>query len=136
MRRRAAERFRLAAPTKLPSFLVAHGPKRIILGTVLVIVVALAEEIMFRGYLLLWFRAVTHNVGIAGLPSSVIVAFGARVRGSGWVDDRLFPRGCICRRLSVARKLGSPNGHALFAGLRQHRPWRLRKRIVISRFEA
>jgi membrane protease YdiL (CAAX protease family) len=63
-----------SAPTKLPSFLVAHGPARIILGTVLVMIVALAEETMFRGYLLLRFRGVTHNVGMAVLLSSVIFA--------------------------------------------------------------
>jgi CAAX protease family protein len=65
-----------SAPTKLPSFLVVHGPAKIVLGTVLVIVVALAEETIFRGYLLLRFRAVTRNVGIAVLLSSVIFALG------------------------------------------------------------
>jgi membrane protease YdiL (CAAX protease family) len=71
-----------SAPTKLPSFLVAHGPARIVLGTVLVMVVALAEETIFRGYLLLRFRAVTRNVGVAVLLSSVIFALGHGYEGA------------------------------------------------------
>jgi CAAX protease family protein len=71
-----------SAPTKLPSFLVAHGPARIILGPVLVMVVAFAEETMFRGYLLLRFRAVTRNVGMAVLLSSVIFALGHGYEGA------------------------------------------------------
>ena len=71
-----------SAPTKLASFLVAHGPARMMLGTVLVMVVALAEETIFRGYLLLRFRAVTRNVGMAVLLSSAIFAFGHGYEGA------------------------------------------------------
>ncbi len=40
----------LSAPSKLPSFLVATGHFRLVLAVILVIVVAIVEETVFRGY--------------------------------------------------------------------------------------
>jgi membrane protease YdiL (CAAX protease family) len=73
----------LSAPaTPQPSFLRAQGPLEGILAVLLVTVVAVAEETIFRGYLLLRFRAVLGGTGTAVVLSSLIFAVGHGYEGS------------------------------------------------------
>jgi membrane protease YdiL (CAAX protease family) len=69
-------------PTKLPSFLMVKGHEMIGLACVLVTVVAIVEETIFRGYLLLRFQAVTGNAGLSVVLSSVIFALGHGYEGT------------------------------------------------------
>jgi membrane protease YdiL (CAAX protease family) len=71
----------LSAPTKLPSFLVATGSAKVLLACVLVTVVAVVEETIFRGYLILRFKTVTGRTGAAVLLSSAIFALGHGYEG-------------------------------------------------------
>ena len=57
--------------SQLPQFLSAKGPLQILLAGLLVIVVAVTEETIFRGYLTLRFNALTTS-----LASSVIITSG------------------------------------------------------------
>ena len=56
-----------------------------LLATVLVIVVALAEETVFRGYLILRFKNVAANTSAAVLLSAVIFSLGHGYEGSAGV---------------------------------------------------
>jgi uncharacterized protein len=64
-------------------------PKRTLaelaLAVILVIIVAFAEETMFRGYLILRLRATTRNLLAAVILSTVIFAFGHGYEGSAGV---------------------------------------------------
>ena len=75
----------LTAPTTAPSYLMPHGTLEILLGVVLVIVVALAEETIFRGYLILRLNAITRNLSAAVILSTVIFALGHGYEGSAGV---------------------------------------------------
>jgi membrane protease YdiL (CAAX protease family) len=77
----AARSAGLGAPTKLPSFLHVSGPAGIVLGIVLVTVVAVAEETIFRGYLILRFKAATGGTGIAVVLSTILFACGHGYEG-------------------------------------------------------
>lgn len=82
---RSLYRIGLSQPsTPLPSFLSAHGLPEVVLATVLVTVVAISEETIFRGYLILGLSAVTHSTVAAVLvsSSSVIFALGHGYEGS------------------------------------------------------
>ena len=68
--------------TPLPSFLNAKGPAEGLLAVVLVTVVALAEETIFRGYLLLRFLPILRNTTASVLLSSAIFAVGHGYEGS------------------------------------------------------
>jgi membrane protease YdiL (CAAX protease family) len=71
----------LSAPTKLPSFLVVRGFTQVLLAFILVTVVAVTEETVFRGYLILRFKAVTGRAGTAALLSSIVFALGHGYEG-------------------------------------------------------
>jgi membrane protease YdiL (CAAX protease family) len=75
----------LSVPAAQPSFLTVHGPHEIVLGIVLVIVVALAEETIFRGYLLLRFQGAHLGLLAAALLSSVIFSLGHGYEGTAGV---------------------------------------------------
>ena len=60
----------------LPSFLTAKDLPQIFLALLLVIVVAVSEETIFRGYLLLRFGATMGSMGMAVISSSVIFSLG------------------------------------------------------------
>ena len=80
---RALLRAGLSAPaTPLPSFLKEQGPAEALLAVLLVTVVALAEETIFRGYLLLRFKAVLRSTMASVLLSSAIFAVGHGYEGS------------------------------------------------------
>lgn len=72
----------LSTPAKPPSFLNEQGLAEALLAVLLVTVVALAEETIFRGYLLLRFQAVLRSATAAVLFSSVIFAVGHGYEGS------------------------------------------------------
>ena len=110
----------LSAPTPpLPSFLRERGPIEAILALLLVSVVAVAEETIFRGYLLLRFQAVLRSKTAAVLLSSVIFATGHGYEGSAG----LATVGIIGRRfrrdLPVAWKSDRSHRHALPSRLPQ-----------------
>jgi CAAX protease family protein len=76
----------LSAPaTPLPSFLHDKGPAETLLAVLLVTVVALAEETIFRGYLLLRFQNILQSATASVLLSSAIFAVGHGYEGSAGV---------------------------------------------------
>ena len=72
----------LSTPATPPSFLKEQGVAEALLAVLLVTVVALAEETIFRGYLLLRFQAVLRSTTAAVLLSSAIFAVGHGYEGS------------------------------------------------------
>jgi membrane protease YdiL (CAAX protease family) len=71
--------------TPTPSFLHVHGAWEYVLGTVLVVIVAIGEETIFRGYLMLRIRAVTGSAAAAVLLSAFIFSLGHGYEGSAGV---------------------------------------------------
>jgi membrane protease YdiL (CAAX protease family) len=74
-----------APSTPLPSFMAARGPAESLLAIVLVTVVALAEETIFRGYLILRLKAITGSPAAAALLSAAIFSLGHGYEGSAGV---------------------------------------------------
>ncbi len=73
----------LSTPAKtLPSFLAARGLEEFVWALILVVVVAFAEETIFRGYLILRFKALTGSPLAAAVLSAVIFALGHGYEGS------------------------------------------------------
>jgi membrane protease YdiL (CAAX protease family) len=66
----------LKIPTQLPKFLTPHGVPQVALAVLLVAMVAVAEEVIFRGYLILRFTQLTRNRAAAVLLSSAIFSLG------------------------------------------------------------
>ncbi len=76
----------LSVPSKpLPSFLAARGTVQFLLALILVVIVAIAEETIFRGYLILRLRAITANSTAAVLLSAAIFSLGHGYEGSAGV---------------------------------------------------
>jgi membrane protease YdiL (CAAX protease family) len=71
--------------TPQPSFLTASGTAEILLAFVLVVVVAVAEETIFRGYLILRFKAITASRAATVLLSAVIFSLGHGYEGTAGV---------------------------------------------------
>jgi membrane protease YdiL (CAAX protease family) len=69
----------------LPSFLQSSGVSQTILAVILVIVVAIAEETIFRGYLILRFKSLTNSAALAAILSAVVFAIGHGYEGSAGV---------------------------------------------------
>jgi membrane protease YdiL (CAAX protease family) len=69
----------------LPAFLTPSGTDQIILAVLLVIVVAIAEETIFRGYLILRLKNVTNSSAAAVLLSSLIFCIGHGYEGMAGV---------------------------------------------------
>ncbi len=82
---RALRTLGFTSPTAPPTYLQPQGLWQLLLGVVLVVVVALAEETIFRGYLLLRLHAITGNLAFAVLLSTAIFALGHGYEGSGGV---------------------------------------------------
>ena len=74
-----------APATPTPRWLTAKGPLEFLLAGVLVVVVAIAEEIIFRGYLILRFTALTRNRSTAVVLSSILFALGHGYEGTAGV---------------------------------------------------
>lgn len=68
--------------TPMPSFLAASGAAEFLLAAVLVAVVAVTEETIFRGYMLLRFQTLLRGPALAVLLSSVIFSLGHGYEGS------------------------------------------------------
>ena len=68
--------------TPVPQFLNAKGWQEYVLATALVVVVAVAEETIFRGYLILRLKAVTGSTAAAVILSTVIFALGHGYEGT------------------------------------------------------
>ncbi len=75
------ERLGLSGGAVSPTFLTPAGSWEVALGVVLVAVVAVAEETIFRGYLLLRLAPFTRGAGVAVVVSSVIFALGHGYEG-------------------------------------------------------
>jgi membrane protease YdiL (CAAX protease family) len=76
----------LTAPsTQLPSFLTANDIPQIVLALLLVAVVAVTEETIFRGYLLLRLGASLRSMFWAVILSSVIFSIGHGYEGTAGV---------------------------------------------------
>jgi membrane protease YdiL (CAAX protease family) len=71
--------------TPLPAFLEAQGVGELVLGFVLVLVVAVAEETIFRGYLILRLRTLTRSPAAAVLLSSAVFSLGHGYEGTAGV---------------------------------------------------
>jgi membrane protease YdiL (CAAX protease family) len=71
--------------TPLPSFLAASGMAEFLLAFILVVIIALAEETIFRGYLMLRFRNFTASSVMAVLLSAAIFSLGHGYEGSAGV---------------------------------------------------
>jgi membrane protease YdiL (CAAX protease family) len=69
----------------IPSFLEPTGTFQRIAATILVVVVAISEETIFRGYLILRFKSVTHSAAYAVIVSSIIFSIGHGYEGVGGV---------------------------------------------------
>jgi membrane protease YdiL (CAAX protease family) len=69
----------------LPSFLEARDVSQFLLAGVLVVIVALTEESVFRGYLILRFKTITGSPTIAVILSAAIFSLGHGYEGSAGV---------------------------------------------------
>lgn len=74
-----------APATPMPSFLAAKGGAELVLAFFLVVVVAIAEETIFRGYLLLRLQGVNLSQTGAILLSAVIFSLGHGYEGTSGV---------------------------------------------------
>ncbi len=72
-------------PESLPSFLAAQGPEQMVLAVLLVTVVAVAEETIYRGYLMLRLGLLMRNTVAAAVISSVIFSLGHGYEGGAGV---------------------------------------------------
>jgi len=72
-------------PKALSGFLRPSGPWQFVLAFILVAVVAVAEETMFRGYLILRFEALTGSPFAAAVLSAGIFSFGHGYEGTAGV---------------------------------------------------
>jgi membrane protease YdiL (CAAX protease family) len=71
--------------TPVPSFLEASGVSEMVLAIFLVIVVAISEETLFRGYLILRFTQITKNRTASLIISSVLFSLGHGYEGSSGI---------------------------------------------------
>jgi membrane protease YdiL (CAAX protease family) len=71
--------------TPLPKFLSAKGSAEVVLAALLVVVVAISEEVIFRGYLILRLSTITRSTATAVLLSSVIFSLGHGYEGAAGV---------------------------------------------------
>lgn len=74
-----------APATPLPPLVTPGAGWQLVLGVLLVVVVASAEETIFRGYLILRFREVTGSASTAVLLSAAVFAIGHGYEGAAGV---------------------------------------------------
>lgn len=65
----------------IPSFLEPAGESQYIMATILIIIVAISEETIFRGYLILRFKSVTGSTTAALTISTIIFSLGHGYEG-------------------------------------------------------
>ncbi len=75
----------LTAPSGPPSFLIPRDPAQMALALFLVIVVAVAEETVFRGYLIRRLAGGTGSVPVALVVSSAVFSLGHGYEGTAGV---------------------------------------------------
>ncbi|MEJ2643606.1 MAG: type II CAAX endopeptidase family protein [Gammaproteobacteria bacterium] len=75
----------LSAPPGPPQFLMPHGPYQIAAAFAFLVIVAVSEETIFRGYLIRRFWAVTGSRTAAVVLSSFVFAIGHGYEGSAGV---------------------------------------------------
>jgi membrane protease YdiL (CAAX protease family) len=73
------------AAKPLPTYLLPAGPGQIALALILVLVVAVTEETIFRGYLILRLKTVTASSAAAVVFSSAIFSLGHGYEGAAGV---------------------------------------------------
>ena len=71
--------------TPLPSFLATKGVGELVLAVILVIIIAVVEETIFRGYLILRFKALVDSPILLALISAVIFSLGHGYEGTAGV---------------------------------------------------
>jgi len=72
-------------PSQLPSFVTPEGPGKLALAVMLITVVAVAEETVFRGYLMLRFGSVTRSRVAALFLSAFLFSLGHGYEGASGV---------------------------------------------------
>jgi uncharacterized protein len=92
-----------SAPLRMPSFLVMSGPFMVIVGFIIVTVVAVVEETIFRGYLMLRLTAVTGRTSAAVLLSSLVFSLGHGYEGTAGTIS-VFVLGVIFALIYLWRK--------------------------------
>ncbi len=94
--------------TPLPEFLTALDASQFQLAIVMVLVVAVAEETLFRGYLIRRFEDVTGSVGASVLLSSLVFALGHGYEGAAGVVAVGFMGACFALVYLWRRSLVAP----------------------------
>jgi membrane protease YdiL (CAAX protease family) len=74
-----------APHTPEPGFLAVQGSGEVILAVILVVIIALAEETIFRGYLMLRFQEINLGPWGAAVLSAVVFSLGHGYEGSAGV---------------------------------------------------
>jgi len=72
----------LSGPPRPPSFLSPHGTAEMALAVILVVIVAISEETIFRGYLIARLNGIADSIPLAVLLSSVLFAAGHGYEGT------------------------------------------------------
>jgi len=80
----------LSAPTQLPPFLVTSGKAHVVLAVILVTVVAIVEETVFRGYLILRLKTVTGRSWLAVVLSAAVFSIGHGYEGTAGLISVFF----------------------------------------------
>jgi len=93
----------LSAPAQRPSFLAVSGVTQAALGLLIVTVVAVVEETVFRGYLMLRFKTVTGRTSAAVILSSLVFSLGHGYEGMAGAIS-VFVLGAIFALVYVWRK--------------------------------
>ncbi len=93
----------LSAPAKQPSFLAVSGATQLVLGVLIVTVVALVEETVFRGYLMLRFNTATGRTSAAVILSSLVFSLGHGYEGMAGAIS-VFVLGAVFALVYVWRK--------------------------------
>ncbi len=75
----------LSAPETLPSYLIPSGIAEYLLALVFLVVVAVSEETIFRGYLMLRLHAITRNPTATVILSALIFSIGHGYQGAAGV---------------------------------------------------
>jgi membrane protease YdiL (CAAX protease family) len=70
-----------SGPARQAPFLTVSGTANVLLGLTIVTVVAVVEETIFRGYLMLRFQAITGRITAAVLLSSLVFSLGHGYEG-------------------------------------------------------
>ncbi len=93
----------LSAPAKQPSFLAVSGVTQLMLGVLIVTVVAIVEETVFRGYLMLRLGTATGRTSAAVILSSLVFSLGHGYEGMAGAIS-VFVLGAVFALVYIWRK--------------------------------